>query len=162
MGWRDAIGAVLDAAEAAPARQARRTTPATKKAEAPACDVRANAAPASPRRPRPSARLRNLPRALLSSTTLIGAASKPSVKPLRQSSTRSESQSHGADGGVDIWLYSPHSDKPVIVQCKQWRKRVVGVKELREFYSVLKSHDLAYGTFATSSTCSVINVTETG
>lgn len=71
-----------------------------------------------------------------------------------QSGMRAETQSHGADGGVDIWLWSQFSDKPVIVQCKHWKKRVVGVKELREFYGVLKSHDLTYGTFATSSTFS--------
>ncbi|MDA7416658.1 restriction endonuclease [Xenophilus arseniciresistens] len=71
-----------------------------------------------------------------------------------QSGMRAETQSHGADGGVDIWLWSQYSDKPVIVQCKHWKKRVVGVKELREFYGVLKSHDLTYGTFATSSTFS--------
>lgn len=71
-----------------------------------------------------------------------------------QSGMRAETQSHGADGGVDIWLWSAHSDKPVIVQCKHWKKRVVGVKELREFYGVLKSHDLTYGTFAISSTFS--------
>ncbi|RYF76985.1 MAG: hypothetical protein EOO29_22235 [Comamonadaceae bacterium] len=71
-----------------------------------------------------------------------------------QSGMRAETQSHGADGGVDIWLWSQHSDKPVTVQCKHWKKRVVGVKELREFYGVLKSHDLTYGTFATSSTFS--------
>lgn len=71
-----------------------------------------------------------------------------------QSGMRAETQSHGADGGVDIWLWSQYSDKPVIVQCKHWKKRVVGVKQLREFYGVLKSHDLAYGTFATSSTFS--------
>lgn len=71
-----------------------------------------------------------------------------------QSGMRAESQSHGADGGVDIWLWSAHSDKPLIVQCKHWKKRVVGVKEVREFYGVLKSHDLTYGTFATSSSFS--------
>ena len=74
------------------------------------------------------------------------------VRPKRHA--RRNPQSHGADGGVDIWLWSQFSDKPVIVQCKHWKKRVVGVKELREFYGVLKSHDLTYGTFATSSTFS--------
>ncbi len=69
-----------------------------------------------------------------------------------QAGMRTESQSHGADGGVDIWLYSAHSPKPMIVQCKHWRRKPVGVQQLREFFGVLKSNDLRYGTFATSST----------
>ena len=61
-------------------------------------------------------------------------------------------QSHGADGGVDIWLYSANSVGPAaIVQCKHWRNRPVGVKELREFFGVMASHKLTRGTYATSS-----------
>jgi hypothetical protein len=44
MGWRDVIGAVLDATAAAPAPQARRTKPASHKAAAPASDARAGLA----------------------------------------------------------------------------------------------------------------------
>jgi len=34
------------------------------------------------------------------------------------------SQSHGPDGGVDIWLHSRHADRAVsVVQCKHWRTR---------------------------------------
>ncbi len=69
-----------------------------------------------------------------------------------QAGVRTESQSHGADGGVDIWLYSAHSPKPMIVQCKHWRRKPVGVQQVREFFGVLKANDLQYGTFATSST----------
>jgi len=69
-----------------------------------------------------------------------------------QAGVRTESQSHGADGGVDIWLYSAHSPKPMIVQCKHWRRKPVGVQQMREFFGVLKANDLQYGTFATSST----------
>lgn len=69
-----------------------------------------------------------------------------------QAGVRTESQSHGADGGIDIWLYSANSPKPMIVQCKHWRSKPVGVQQMREFFGVLKSHDLQYGTFATSST----------
>jgi restriction system protein len=68
-----------------------------------------------------------------------------------QAGVRTESQSHGADGGIDIWLYSANSPKPMIVQCKHWRSKPVGVQQMREFFGVLKSHDLQYGTFATSS-----------
>lgn len=69
-----------------------------------------------------------------------------------QAGVRTESQSHGADGGIDIWLYSANSPKPMIVQCKHWRSKPVGVQQMREFFGVLKAHDLQYGTFATSST----------
>ena len=158
MGWRDVIGAVLDAAEAAPARQARRTSSANDKAAAPAAGTTPSAARPRPARPAPSEPERP------PQETTWRAAVFDHIEWRRfeavcealfaQSGMRSESQSHGADGGVDIWLYSQHSDKPVIVQCKHWKKRVVGVKELREFYGVLKSHDLTYGTFATSSTFS--------
>ena len=34
-----------------------------------------------------------------------------------QAGLTTRSQSHGADGGVDIWLESQHMDKPRIVQC---------------------------------------------
>jgi restriction system protein len=62
-------------------------------------------------------------------------------------------QSHGADGGVDIWLHSANAEGPAaVVQCKHWLVKPVGVKELREFYGVMASHKLARGTFATSGT----------
>jgi restriction system protein len=70
-----------------------------------------------------------------------------------QAGFEARSQSHGADGGVDIWLYSQHADGPAaIVQCKHWLGKPVGVKELREFYGVMASHKLLRGTFATTST----------
>ncbi len=73
-----------------------------------------------------------------------------------QAGFTAKSQSHGADGGVDIWLYSKHTTGPAaIVQCKHWRSKPVGVKELREFYGVMASHKLARGTYATSSTFTV-------
>jgi restriction system protein len=70
-----------------------------------------------------------------------------------QSGFETKSQSHGADGGVDIWLYSRNAQGPVaVVQCKHWRSKPVGVKELREFYGVMASHKLTRGTYATTST----------
>ena len=70
-----------------------------------------------------------------------------------QAGFRTESQSHGADGGVDIWLYSKHATGPAaIVQCKHWKNQAVGVKELREFFGVMASHKLARGTYAITST----------
>lgn len=69
-----------------------------------------------------------------------------------QAGFETRSQTHGADGGVDIWLYSRHAEGPVaIVQCKHWQGTPVGVKEVREFYGVMASHKLQRGTYATSS-----------
>ncbi|MBN8749670.1 Restriction endonuclease [Xylophilus ampelinus] len=158
MGWRYVIGAVLDATDAAPARQVRRTTSASNKAAAPASNARASPARPRPTRPAPPEPERPAPERAWSAAVFDHIEWRRFEAVCEalfaQSGMRSESQSHGADGGVDIWLYSQHSDKPVIVQCKHWKKRVVGVKELREFYGVLKSHDLTYGTFATGSTFS--------
>ncbi len=70
-----------------------------------------------------------------------------------QAGFEARSQSHGADGGVDIWLYSQNAEGPAaVVQCKHWLGKPVGVKELREFYGVMASHKLTRGTFATSGT----------
>lgn len=71
-----------------------------------------------------------------------------------QAGFTTRSQSHGADGGIDIWLQSRHSDVPRIVQCKHWRTKAVGVKEMREFFGVMASHQLKSGTYVTSSTFS--------
>ncbi len=69
-----------------------------------------------------------------------------------QAGFQTRSQSHGADGGVDIWLHSRHAEGPVsVVQCKHWQGRPVGVKELREFLGVMTVHRLERGTYATSS-----------
>lgn len=70
-----------------------------------------------------------------------------------QGGFETKSQSHGADGGVDIWLHSRNAEGPVaVVQCKHWQGKAVGVKELREFFGVMASHKLARGTYATTST----------
>lgn len=71
-----------------------------------------------------------------------------------QAGFTTRSQSHGADGGIDIWLHSKHSEVPRIVQCKHWQSKVVGVKEMREFFGVMASHQLKSGTYVTSSTFS--------
>ena len=68
-----------------------------------------------------------------------------------QAGVRTESQSHGPDGGVDIWLYLKNATKPMIVQCKH-RSRKVTVDDMRAFLGVLKSHDLDRGIFASSAT----------
>jgi restriction system protein len=70
-----------------------------------------------------------------------------------QAGFETKSQSHGADGGVDIWLHSRNAEGPVaVVQCKHWQGKAVGVKELREFFGVMASHKLKRGTYATTST----------
>ena len=69
-----------------------------------------------------------------------------------QAGLKTRSQSHGADGGVDIWLESQHMDKPRIVQCKHWQGKPVGVREMREFFGVMAANGLKHGTFVTSST----------
>jgi restriction system protein len=70
-----------------------------------------------------------------------------------QAGFETRSQTHGADGGVDIWLHSRHAEGPVaVVQCKHWRGKAVGVREMREFYGVMTSNQLKRGTYATTST----------
>ena len=66
-----------------------------------------------------------------------------------QAGFATRSQAHGADGGVDIWLYSVNharGDAPVsIVQCKQWMRHKVGVKEVRELRGVMAQHAIVRG-----------------
>jgi restriction system protein len=70
-----------------------------------------------------------------------------------QAGFATRSQSHGADGGVDIWLHSTNAQGPVaVVQCKHWNGKQVGVKEMREFFGVMASHQIKRGTYATTST----------
>jgi restriction system protein len=70
-----------------------------------------------------------------------------------QAGFETRAQSHGPDGGVDIWLHSRHAEGPVaVVQCKHWHSKQVPVSALREFYGVMASHKLTRGTYATSST----------
>jgi len=65
------------------------------------------------------------------------------------------SQPHGADGGIDIWLYSTHhaeGDAPVsIVRCKQWMRWKVGVQEVRALRGVMAQHGIVRGQFVTTS-----------
>ena len=70
-----------------------------------------------------------------------------------QAGFETRSQSHGADGGVDIWLHSRHAGgAPVgVVQCKHWQGKPVPVSAVREFFGVMASHGLKRGTYATTS-----------
>jgi restriction system protein len=62
------------------------------------------------------------------------------------------SQSHGADGGVDIWLHSrnqPDGAPVSIVQCKHWQSgQLVGVDKIRELRGVMAANNVRRGQFA--------------
>ena len=71
-----------------------------------------------------------------------------------QAGFETKSQSHGADEGIDIWLYSRSSPgAPIsIVQCKHWQGKKVGVDKVRELRGVMAAKNVSRGQFATTST----------
>ncbi len=71
----------------------------------------------------------------------------------QQAGFETKTQSHGADRGVDVWLYSKHQPgEPVsIVQCKHWQGKQVGVDKIRELRGVMAAHNVRRGQFATTS-----------
>ena len=71
-----------------------------------------------------------------------------------QAGFETKSQSHGADEGIDIWLYSrSNPGAPVsVVQCKHWQGRRVGVDKVRELRGVMAAKGVSRGQFATTST----------
>jgi restriction system protein len=74
-------------------------------------------------------------------------------KLVAQGGFQTKSQSQGADGGLDIWLYSQKAKGPVaMARCKHWQGKPVGVKDLRDFLGVMASHKVTRGTYATTST----------
>jgi restriction system protein len=72
----------------------------------------------------------------------------------QQAGFETESQSHGADEGVDVWLYSRNQPgEPVsLVQCKHWQGKRVGVDKIRELRGVMAARNVKRGQFATTST----------
>ena len=72
----------------------------------------------------------------------------------QQAGFETKSESHGADQGVDVWLYSRNKPgAPVsIVQCKHWSGKRVGVDKIRELRGAMAAHDVPRGQFATTST----------
>jgi restriction system protein len=70
----------------------------------------------------------------------------------QQAGFETKTQSHGADQGIDVWLYSKHAPGQAvgIVQCKHWTKRV-GVDKIRELRGVMAAHGIRRGQFATTS-----------
>lgn len=71
----------------------------------------------------------------------------------QQSGFRTESQSHGTDEGIDIWLYMDSLGPKAInlVQCKHWHNKRVGVDKVRELAGVLANKNIPRGQFVTSS-----------
>jgi hypothetical protein len=74
-----------------------------------------------------------------------------------QGGFQTRSQSHGADGGVTVWLYSRNAhqgaDKPAAVaQCKQWSGQPVDVREMHSLLELMETQGLKRGTYATAST----------
>lgn len=53
------------------------------------------------------------------------------------------------DGGVDLVIGSPSEN--VVVQCKHWRKWMVGVRQIREFLGTLTDSKISKGIFITLS-----------
>lgn len=72
----------------------------------------------------------------------------------QQAGFETKSQSHGADEGVDVWLYSRNQPgEPVsLVQCKHWLGKRVGVDKIRELRGVMAARNVKRGQFATTST----------
>ncbi len=72
----------------------------------------------------------------------------------QQAGFETTSQTHGADEGVDVWLYSRHQPgQPVsLVQCKHWQGKKVGVDKIRELRGVMAARQVKRGQFATTST----------
>lgn len=71
----------------------------------------------------------------------------------QQAGLETKSQSHGADGGVDIWLYAGQkAEAPLgLVQCKHWTSRPVGVDKIRELRGVMAAQKVGRGIFATTA-----------
>lgn len=69
-----------------------------------------------------------------------------------QAGFTTKAQSHGADQGVDVWLYGPaQPDQPIgLVQCKHWQKNV-GVDKVRELRGVMAAHNIKRGHFAATA-----------
>ena len=66
----------------------------------------------------------------------------------RQGYDVEETGGGGADGGVDLVLRG-HGET-VLVQCKQWRERQVGVAKVRELFGVVTAEGASRGILVTS------------
>lgn len=62
-----------------------------------------------------------------------------------------ETMPHGADGGIDVRVYSAKDHTlEYAIQCKSWNS-TVGVKPLRELYGVMSHEAVGKGIFMTTS-----------
>jgi len=69
-----------------------------------------------------------------------------------QAGFKTTAQSHGAEAGLDVWLFSQHASGPVaVVRCRHRRNKPVEVSELQEFLGVMSSNKMLRGTFATTA-----------
>lgn len=70
----------------------------------------------------------------------------------RQAGFHTRVQSHGADGGVDVWLHSARAPQTAVgvVQCKHHR-RPVGVDKVRELRGVMAAHGVGRGQFISTA-----------
>ena len=75
-------------------------------------------------------------------------------KLMQRGGFQTRAQSHGADGGVDIWVLSRQDPSTPIslVQCKHWQGKPVGVDKIRELRGVMASQRVNSGQFTTTST----------
>jgi len=65
----------------------------------------------------------------------------------RQGYVVQETGGTSGDGGIDLSL--TRGDESVVVQCKQWRTRRVGVKPVRELFGVMTSESATRGILVT-------------
>jgi hypothetical protein len=74
-----------------------------------------------------------------------------------QSGLETRVQSHGAAGGVTIWLYSRNAqqgkDIPVAVAvCRLWRGQPLSVRQIHPLLAMMTARQLKRATYATAST----------
>lgn len=66
----------------------------------------------------------------------------------RAKGLRCETQTHGADGGIDARIYAPEVEHPMaLVQCKAWKSKPVGVAMIRELLGVMTHEKVERGFF---------------
>lgn len=69
----------------------------------------------------------------------------------REESYRTETIRAGADGGIDVKLFTKDVTEPyAIVQCKAWNTQRVGVKPVRELLGVMAHEKVGKGIFVTT------------
>lgn len=69
----------------------------------------------------------------------------------REKTFRTETIQAGADGGIDVKLFTKDKTEPfAIVQCKAWNTQKVGVKPVRELLGVMAHEKVAKGIFVTT------------